>query len=76
MSIALGTLHVAGVTAWLGGLIALTVFLLRGTHQRVLARILPAWSRLATLAVAWLVAAGLGQAVIELGRPAALWEST
>ncbi|NGM13939.1 copper resistance protein CopC/CopD [Verrucosispora sp. CWR15] len=76
VSIALGTLHVAGVTAWLGGLIALTVFLLRGTHQRVLARILPAWSRLATLAVAWLVAAGLGQAVIELGRPAALWEST
>ncbi|WFE46469.1 copper resistance protein CopC [Verrucosispora sp. WMMD1129] len=76
VSIALGTLHVAGVTAWLGGLFALTVFLLRGTHERVLARILPAWSRLATLAVAWLVAAGLGQAVIELGRLSALWGST
>ncbi|MEV4715505.1 copper resistance protein CopC [Micromonospora sp. NPDC049374] len=76
VSIALGTLHVAGVTVWLGGLFALTVFLLRGTHERVLARILPAWSRLATLAVAWLVAAGLGQAVIELGRPSALWGST
>ncbi|GIJ36107.1 copper resistance CopC/CopD family protein [Micromonospora sediminimaris] len=76
VSIALGTLHIAGVTAWLGGLFALTVFLLRGAHERVLARILPAWSRLATLAVAWLVAAGLGQAVIELGRLSALWGST
>ncbi|MBX7265258.1 copper resistance protein CopC/CopD [Micromonospora sp. Llam7] len=76
VSIVLGTVHIAGVTVWLGGLLALTVFLLRGTHQRVLGRILPAWSRLATLAVAWLVAAGLGQAAIELGRPSALLGST
>ncbi|MFV2099923.1 copper resistance CopC/CopD family protein [Micromonospora sp. LOL_024] len=76
VSIVLGTLHVAGVAVWLGGLIALTMFLLRGTHERVLGRLLPAWSRLATFAVAWLVAAGLGQAAIELGRPSALLGST
>ncbi|MGN9810916.1 copper resistance CopC/CopD family protein [Micromonospora sp. BQ11] len=72
VSIALATVHVAGVTAWLGGLLTLSVFLLRRTHERVLARILPAWSRWATVAVCWLVAAGLGQAAIELGRPSAL----
>ncbi|SCL19633.1 copper transport protein [Micromonospora nigra] len=76
VSITLGVIHLAGVTVWLGGLFALTVFLLRRTHERVLARILPAWSRLATLAVAWLVVAGVGQAAIELGRPAALLDST
>ncbi len=76
VSIALTTVHIAGVAVWLGGLLALTVFLLRGTHERVLARILPAWSRWATLAVAWLVTAGVLQAAIELGRPAALLGST
>ncbi|GAB3858145.1 copper resistance protein CopC [Micromonospora andamanensis] len=76
VSIALTTVHIAGVTVWLGGLLTLTVFLLRGTHERVLARILPAWSRWATLAVAWLVTAGVLQAAIELGRPSALWGST
>ncbi|GGM50665.1 copper resistance protein C [Micromonospora sonchi] len=72
VSIVLTTVHIAGVAVWLGGLLALTVFLLRGTHERLLARILPAWSRWATLAVAWLVTAGVVQAAIELGRPAAL----
>ncbi|GIJ23061.1 copper resistance CopC/CopD family protein [Micromonospora lutea] len=76
VSIVLTTVHIAGVTVWLGGLLTLTVFLLRGTHRRVLARILPAWSRWATLAVAWLVTAGILQAAIELGRPSALWGST
>ncbi|PMR59907.1 copper resistance protein CopC [Verrucosispora sp. ts21] len=75
VSIVLTTVHVAGITVWLGGLLALTVFLLRGTHERVLARILPAWSRWATVAVAWLVTAGLIQAAIELGRPAALLDT-
>ncbi|MEV6811789.1 copper resistance protein CopC [Micromonospora sp. NPDC051296] len=76
VSIVLTTVHIAGVTVWLGGLLALTMFLLRGTHERVLARILPAWSRAATLAVAWLVTAGVIQAAIELGRPSALLGST
>ncbi|TCB97483.1 copper resistance protein CopC [Micromonospora zingiberis] len=76
VSIMLTTVHVAGVTVWLGGLLTLTVFLLRGTHERVLARILPVWSRWATLAVAWLVTAGIIQAAIELGRPSALLGST
>ncbi|WP_433529891.1 copper resistance CopC/CopD family protein [Micromonospora sp. CA-263727] len=75
VSIVLTTVHIAGVTVWLGGLLALTVFLLRGTHERLLARILPAWSRWATLAVAWLVTAGVLQAAIELGRPSALFGS-
>ncbi|QKW16217.1 copper resistance protein CopC [Verrucosispora sp. NA02020] len=76
VSIVLTTVHVVGVAVWLGGLLALTVFLLRGTHERVLARILPAWSKWATLAVAWLVTAGVLQAAIELGRPSAVLGTT
>ncbi|RKN44537.1 copper resistance protein CopC [Micromonospora endolithica] len=75
VSIVLATIHVAAVAVWLGGLLTLTVFLLRRTHERVLARVLPVWSRWATVAVGWLLIAGLGQAAIELGRPAALLDS-
>ncbi|MCZ7379814.1 copper resistance CopC/CopD family protein [Micromonospora sp. WMMC250] len=76
VSVAVDVAHVAAMTVWLGGLLTLTVFLLRHTHERVLARILPAWSRWATLAVCWLVVTGLIQAAIELGRPAALLGTT
>ncbi|RIV38629.1 copper resistance CopC/CopD family protein [Micromonospora radicis] len=76
VSIVLTTVHIVGVAVWLGGLLTLTLFLLRGSHERLLARILPAWSRWATLAVAWLVTAGVVQAAIELGRPSALLGTT
>ncbi|WP_194823621.1 aminoglycoside phosphotransferase family protein [Micromonospora sp. S-DT3-3-22] len=69
VSILADVVHLAGMSVWLGGLFTLAVFLLPGTHRRVLGRILPAWSRWATVAVGWLVASGVGQAAIELGRP-------
>ncbi|MEV0941148.1 copper resistance protein CopC [Micromonospora wenchangensis] len=72
VSILADVVHLAGMSVWLGGLFALAVFLLPGTHRRVLSRVLPAWSRWATVAVGWLVASGVGQAAIELGRPGAL----
>ena len=73
VSILADVVHLAGMSVWLGGLFTLAVFLLPGTHRRVLARVLPAWSRWATIAVGWLVASGVGQAAIELGRPGALF---
>ncbi|TDB74532.1 copper resistance protein CopC [Micromonospora sp. KC721] len=72
VSIVAVVIHLAAMSVWVGGLIGMLVFLLRGTHERVLARILPAWSRWATLAVGWLVVTGVGQAAIELGHPDAL----
>ncbi|QDY11734.1 copper resistance protein CopC [Micromonospora sp. HM134] len=72
VSILADVVHLAGMSVWLGGLFTLAVFLLPGTHRRVLGRVLPAWSRWATVAVGWLVASGVGQAAIELGRPGAL----
>ncbi|WP_422756446.1 copper resistance protein CopC [Micromonospora sp. WMMD708] len=72
VSILADVVHLAGMSVWLGGLVTLAVFLLPGTHRRVLGRVLPAWSRWATVAVGWLVASGVGQAAIELGRPGAL----
>ncbi|MBO4160326.1 copper resistance protein CopC/CopD [Micromonospora sp. MMS20-R2-23] len=76
VSILADVVHLAGMSVWLGGLVTLAVFVLRGTHRRVLGRILPAWSRWATVAVGWLVASGVGQAAIELGRPGALVGTT
>ncbi|SCG54933.1 Putative copper export protein [Micromonospora halophytica] len=72
VSVAVAVVHLAAVSVWLGGLLTLVAFLLRGAHERVLARILPVWSRWATIAVGWLVATGVGQATIELGRPGTL----
>ncbi|MFY1584672.1 copper resistance protein CopC [Micromonospora sp. WMMD734] len=76
VSILADLVHLAGMSVWLGGLVTLAVFVLPGTHRRVLGRILPAWSRWATVAVGWLVASGVGQAAIELGRPGALVGTT
>ncbi|MGK5440558.1 copper resistance CopC/CopD family protein [Micromonospora sp. URMC 105] len=76
VSVAIGVVHLAGMAVWLGGLLTLVAFLLPGLPERVRARVLPAWSRLATLAVCWLVASGVAQAAFELGRPAALLDTT
>ncbi|MFI5934307.1 copper resistance protein CopC [Actinoplanes sp. NPDC051494] len=65
--------HMAAMAVWLGGLVTLSVFLLRRAHPRVLGRILPVWSRWAALSVVWLVGAGAVQAVVQVGSVGALW---
>lgn len=62
-----GVTHLLAMSIWLGGLLTLLAFVLPAAHPRVLAVILPIWSRWATLAVVWLVAGGLVQAVTEVG---------
>jgi copper transport protein len=73
--IAADVVHIAAMSVWLGGLATLTVFLLRGTHPRVLGVILPAWSRWAALSVVWLIAGGTVQAVVQVGTIGALWHT-
>ena len=73
--VASDVVHIAAMAVWLGGLITLTVFLLRRTDPRVLGVLLPAWSRWAALAVVWLVAGGVVQAVVQVGSVPALWET-
>jgi copper transport protein len=73
--VAADVVHLAAMSVWLGGLITLTVFLLRQTHPRVLGVLLPAWSRWAALAVVWLVAGGVVQAVVQVGSVGALWHT-
>ncbi|MGX7675585.1 copper resistance CopC/CopD family protein [Plantactinospora sp. DSM 117369] len=68
-----GVVHLAAMSVWLGGLVTLVCFPLRAAHPRVLAVVLPVWSRWASIAVLWLVAGGLVQAVIEIGAPGALF---
>jgi copper transport protein len=64
--------HLASMAVWLGGLVVLLGFLLRQASEPELQAILPAWSRLAASAVVVLLLAGSGQALIEIGTPAAL----
>jgi copper transport protein len=71
--VAADVVHVGALAVWLGGLVTLSVFLLRGAHPRALGVILPVWSRWAALAVVWLVAAGTVQAVVQVGSAGALW---
>ncbi|GAA0581383.1 copper resistance protein CopC [Paractinoplanes ferrugineus] len=73
--VAADVVHMAAMAVWLGGLLTLTVFLLRRTHPRVLGVLLPVWSRWAALAVVWLVAGGIVQAVVQVGTIRALWET-
>ncbi|HWS31803.1 MAG TPA: copper resistance protein CopC [Actinoplanes sp.] len=73
ITVTAGTVHMAAMAVWIGGLVTLAVFLLRGTHPRVLGVILPAWSRWAAIAVLWLVFAGAIQAVVQMGKVSALW---
>jgi copper transport protein len=67
--------HLAAMAVWLGGLVTLAVFLLRRTPPRVLGVLLPAWSRWAAIAVVWLVAGGVVQAVVHVGSVGALWQT-
>jgi copper transport protein len=73
--VAADVVHLAAMAVWLGGLLTLTVFLLRRTDPRVLGVVLPAWSRWAALAVVWLVAGGVVQAVVQVGAIRALWQT-
>ncbi|MBW6435259.1 copper resistance protein CopC/CopD [Actinoplanes hulinensis] len=75
VTVGAGVVHMAAMAVWIGGLVTLTVFLLRRTERRVLGVILPVWSRWAALSVLWLVLAGAAQSVIQVGRVSALWET-
>ncbi|WP_347403582.1 copper resistance protein CopC [Solwaraspora sp. WMMD406] len=71
-SVVADTIHIAAVAVWLGGLVALGGVLLRRAHPRLMGRILPVWSAWATVAVCWLLLAGVVQAVLETGTVSAL----
>ena len=73
VTVTVGVVHLAAMATWLGGLVTLAGFLLRGTDRRVLGVLLPVWSRWAALAVLWLAIAGAVQSIVQLGTPAALW---
>lgn len=76
VSVVVDALHLAGAAVWLGGLVMLTAFLLRQADSRELGAILPIWSRWAALAVSTVVLAGVVSALIQIGTPAALVETT
>jgi copper transport protein len=67
--------HLAAMGVWLGGLVALFGFLLPRAGRRPLGVILPAWSRWAAVAVLWLAAGGVLQALVEVGTVGALFHS-
>ncbi len=66
------SLHVAVVSAWLGGLAVLALFLLRPAHIDELGEILPRWTRLATLCVGVTAVTGTVLTWRDVGTPPAL----
>jgi hypothetical protein len=68
--------HLGAMSVWLGGLVMLVCFLLPRGRPRELAAVLPVWSRWATVAVSVLAVAGIVQACLQLGTPAALVDTT
>jgi copper transport protein len=77
LAVAVTAVHVAAMTAWLGGLAGLLLGALRpSTAPGELAAMLPRFSRLAFTAVVALVVTGTVQAVREVGAPSALIGTT
>lgn len=61
------TLHVIGMSIWIGGLTVIALVLIRQATVRELAIVLPRWSRLAMGAVIAIVLSGLFQSWREIG---------
>lgn len=76
VSVVSDALHLGSVAVWLGGLVMLLVFLLRQADDRELGAILPVWSRWAGVAISVLLLAGVVSALIEIGTPNALVNTT
>lgn len=70
------TVHIGAATVWLGGLLALGLFLVKPKRVGQAAAFLPVWSRWATWLVAALAIAGLAQALIHVGTVAGLVSTT
>jgi copper transport protein len=76
VSIVVDALHLAAVALWLGGLVTLMLFVLRRADEREREAIVPAWSRWAGIAISTVLLAGLVSALIEVGTPTALVNTT
>jgi copper transport protein len=76
VSVVVDAIHLISMAVWIGGLVMLLGFLLRQASARELGAILPIWSRWAALAVSALLLAGVVNALIEIGTPAALTGTT
>ncbi len=61
------TVHVLGMSVWIGGLAVIGLFLVRRAAAVELAEVLPRWSRVAAGAVAVIVLSGLFQSWREIG---------
>ena len=73
LAVAVAAVHVAAMTGWLGGLVALFVGALRApTPAAELDAALPRWSRLAAGCIGALVVTGVLQSVREVGSFSAL----
>ncbi|WP_416900855.1 copper resistance CopC/CopD family protein [Micromonospora echinospora] len=76
LSVFADAVHLGSMAVWLGGLVVLAGFLLRSAEEHELDAILPVWSRWAAIAVVALLLAGTVNALIEVGSPSALVDTT
>ncbi|MEV0649821.1 copper resistance protein CopC [Phytomonospora sp. NPDC050363] len=76
LTILTDTVHVGAGAIWLGGLVTLIAYLLRPSLADEAAEFMPHWSKWAMRLVIALAVAGVAQALIEIGEPAALFGTT
>ncbi len=76
ISIAAVTLHLAGVSVWLGGLCLLALYVLRRASEGELRGLLPQWSRLAGITMSAVLLSGVISAIIEVGTWSALFQTS
>jgi copper transport protein len=75
VAIGADTLHVAGVAAWLGGLVMLFAALLPGANEATLREAVPRYSQLALVSVGVIVATGVFQSFRQINRFGALLDT-
>jgi copper transport protein len=76
VSVVVDALHLGAAAFWLGGLVMLALFLLRQVDEREAEAILPVWSRWAGFAISVVLLAGVIAALVEVGTPNALVNTT
>jgi len=66
LTIVADMIHIASMSAWIGGLTMLVAFLLPRANETELSVIIPVWSRWATYAVVAVVLTGVVQALLQV----------
>jgi copper transport protein len=79
LSLAADWMHLSAAAVWLGGLVCLVVLGIRtprADRLRILGRVVPRFSRVASVSVVVVIASGAGAAALHLPTLSSLWQTS